>query len=122
MSFWYGDINDEKVVNPWDGKPPSFWDELPDFSGLMPVSRADAFGLLIDAPARLIGSQMAPLIGVAFLFLSIFIGLKAGEWIAKRFGKAAGWAAGIFAWLYVSTVLYRSQHWAAFALLENARS
>ncbi|MHA7969016.1 hypothetical protein [Rhizobium sp. CAU 1783] len=76
---------------------------------------------IIDWPARQIGS----LIPLAYIVASMTASIGTGAMIARRvppkelpqFGAAIGIAVGV----YIAAVLWRSQHWAAIALLSSMK-
>lgn len=76
------------------------------------------FSILVDTPARLLGKMIGPLVGMTFLVASIAAGMGVGRWVFMRYGKIPGWIVGLIVWVYVAMVLFRTQHWAAFALLQ----
>jgi xanthosine utilization system XapX-like protein len=73
----------------------------------------------IQAPARilgeLIGYSWPALVGV----LAIWIGYHAYRWILDRTAKPIAVACAVILGFYVGMVLWDSQKWTAFALLET---
>jgi len=85
----------------------------------------EAIFAVLDWPARLIGDLMGYALFVILPLAAIPVGIfffrvisESGDGYARNFfASAAGWLAG----LTTATILYRSTHWMAFALLERGR-
>ena len=77
--------------------------------------------LLIDWPARLIGNSIVPIYSIAGVAGSIAAGYFLSQWLSYKIGRPTGIVLGVLVGVYVATVIYRSQHWAAFALLSSMK-
>lgn len=76
---------------------------------------------LIDWPAKLIGNSIVPIYSIAGIAGSIGAGYFLSQWLSHKIGRPASIVSGVLVGIYVATVIYRSQHWAAFALLSSMR-
>lgn len=120
MSFWYYANQQARPTSIWRGEEPHWYDGLHHAAtAISETGRGFDLFWIVDGPARLIsGLAMLAYIILAFS-AALFLAFKAGEWITDRTHKTIGIAGGILVWLYVGGVLYRAQHWFAFALLNN---
>lgn len=80
---------------------------------------------LIEAPARLIGSLAAPLLGIVALVAAIGAGVGIGRLLelytpaswSPDVRRALSIALGVAVFAYVGVVLWEAQRWMAFSTL-----
>lgn len=86
------------------------------------------WSVLVDGPARLLGGFAGPIIGIAVFVGSIFV----AAFLVKHFDRLVlsrfiqlestrqlvGIAVGFVFWLYIAAVLWETQKYTAFSLLQ----